>query len=105
MCVRKYPLLEKGGFIWVWMGDHQLADPAKVMDVPWYNNPSWEPSTGYLYVNAHMGLVADNLLDFGHLPFVHPNTVGAVEQANFPTEVKPLTEGVQTDRWYINTPA
>ena len=105
MCVKKYPLIEKGGFIWVWMGDPELADPASVMEVPWHNNPHWAPSKGYLYVKAHMGLVADNLLDFGHLPFVHPNTVGALEQADFPTEVKPLTEGVQTNRWYLNVPA
>lgn len=105
MCVRHYPLVEKDGFVWVWMGEPADADPSQIVDAPWHSDPRWTPSKGYLHVNAHMGLVADNLLDFGHLPFVHPNTVGAVEQADFSTEVRPLAEGVQTDRWYIDVPA
>ena len=105
MCVRHYPLLEKDGFIWVWMGPPAAADAEKVMDAPWHHDPRWAPSKGYLHVQAHMSLVADNLLDFGHLPFVHPNTVGAAQQAAFSTEVTPLPEGVQTDRWYMNVPA
>jgi phenylpropionate dioxygenase-like ring-hydroxylating dioxygenase large terminal subunit len=105
MCVKHYPLVEKDGFIWVWMGNATLADPSQVMDAPWHSDPRWAPSRGYLHVKAHMGLVADNLLDFGHLPFVHPNTVGAVEQAAFATEVKPLADGVLTDRWYVDVPA
>jgi vanillate O-demethylase monooxygenase subunit len=31
--------------------------------------------------------------------------VGAAQQADFATEVTPLADGVQTDRWYINVPA
>jgi phenylpropionate dioxygenase-like ring-hydroxylating dioxygenase large terminal subunit len=105
MCVKNYPLVEKDGFVWVWMGEPAAADPQKILDAPWHSDPAWAPSKGYLYVSAHMSLVADNLLDFGHLPFVHPNTVGAVEQSDFSTKVVPLEDGVQTDRWYIDVPA
>lgn len=105
MCVRHYPLVEKDGFVWVWMGEPTEANPNQIMDAPWHRDPAWAPSKGYLHVKAHMGLVADNLLDFGHLPFVHPNTVGAVEQSDFSTQVTPLSDGVQTDRWYIDVPA
>ncbi|MDI9330349.1 MAG: aromatic ring-hydroxylating dioxygenase subunit alpha [Alphaproteobacteria bacterium] len=105
MCVRRYPLVEKDGFLWVWMGIPEQADTTKIIDAPWAHDPRWAPSQGYLHVHAHMSLVADNLLDFGHLPFVHPNTVGSVQQADFSTQVTPLTEGVQTDRWYIDVPA
>ena len=105
MCVRHYPLVEKDGFLWIWMGQAELADPSKIIDAPWAHDPRWAPSKDYLNVKAHMSLVADNLLDFGHLPFVHPNTVGAVQQADFSTQVTALNEGVQTDRWYIDVPA
>ncbi|MEY2805234.1 MAG: hypothetical protein RL657_2570, partial [Pseudomonadota bacterium] len=101
MCVRRYPLVEKDGFLWIWMGIPEQADESKILDAPWAHDPRWAPSQGYLHVHAHMSLVADNLLDFGHLPFVHPNTVGAVQQADFSTQVTALPEGVQTDRWYI----
>lgn len=105
MCVRRYPLVEKDGFLWIWMGVPEQADPTKIIDAPWAHDPRWAPSQGYLHVHAHMSLVADNLLDFGHLPFVHPNTVGAVQQAEFSTQVTALAEGVQTERWYIDVPA
>lgn len=106
MCVRYYPLVERDGFIHVWMGAPDKADPNRVIDASaWSSSPRWRPSRGYLHVNAHVSLIADNLLDFGHLPFVHPNTVGAAQQADFATEVTPLAEGVQTDRWYIDVPA
>jgi len=106
MCVRHYPLVERDGFIHVWMGDPGKADAERVIDAsPWASSPHWKPSRGYLHVKAHVSLIADNLLDFGHLPFVHPNTVGAAQQADFATEVRPLAEGVQTDRWNIDVPA
>lgn len=105
MCVRRYPLVEKDGFLWIWMGVPEKVDPTKIIDAPWAHDPRWVPSQGYLHVHAHMSLVADNLLDFGHLPFVHPNTVGAAQQADFSTQVTPLDEGVQSDRWYIDVPA
>jgi vanillate O-demethylase monooxygenase subunit len=106
MCVRHYPLVERDGFIHVWMGAPDNADPTRIIDASaWSDSPRWRPSRGYLHVKAHISLIADNLLDFGHLPFVHPNTVGAAQQADFATEVTPLADGVQTDRWYINVPA
>lgn len=105
MCVRRYPVVERDGFVWIWMGDPAKADPASIVPAPWHSDPRWAASQGYLHVKAHMALVADNLLDFGHLPFVHQNTVGAAAQADFGTEVKPKAGGVLTDRWYIDVPA
>jgi vanillate O-demethylase monooxygenase subunit len=106
MCVRHYPLVERDGFVHVWMGEPAAADPSLIINASsWADSPHWKPSQGYLYVNAHVSLIADNLLDFGHLPFVHPNTVGAAQQADFATSVTPLADGVQTDRWYVDVPA
>ncbi len=105
MCVRRYPVVEQSGFIWAWMGNPDNADPTRIIAAPWAHDSRWAPSKGYLHVHAHMSLVADNLLDFGHLPFVHTNTVGAAQQADFSTQVTALTEGVQTDRWYLDVPA
>lgn len=102
MCVRHYPVVQRDGFVWIWMGDPDKADSSAVVPAQWHSDPGWAASCGYLHVNAHMSLVADNLLDFGHLPFVHESTVGSVAQANFATEVKPKPHGVLTERWYID---
>ena len=105
MCVRRYPVVEQDGFVWIWMGDPDKADPSTILSAPWHSDPRWAPSSGYLHVQAHMALVADNLLDFGHLPFVHQNTVGAAAQERFATEVTPQPRGVSTSRWYVDVPA
>ncbi len=105
MCVKHYPLAEQDGFVWIWMGDAALADRTKILPAPWHSDPKWRPSKGYLNVKAHVALVADNLLDFGHLPFVHQNTVGAAGQEAFATEATPRPHGVHTERWYIDVPA
>ena len=34
-CVRAYPVVERHRFIWLWMGDPALADPALVPDMHW----------------------------------------------------------------------
>jgi phenylpropionate dioxygenase-like ring-hydroxylating dioxygenase large terminal subunit len=105
MCVRRYPLVEQDGFVWIWMGDADRADPALIVPAPWHDSPHWAPSRGYLHVKAHQALIMDNLTDFGHLPFVHQNTVGAAGQEAFATEVTPRPRGLRTDRWYLDVPA
>jgi len=34
-CVRAYPVVERDRFVWLWMGDPALADPALVPDMHW----------------------------------------------------------------------
>ena len=38
MCVKHYPLVEQDGFVWIWMGDSTLADPAKILPAPWHSD-------------------------------------------------------------------
>ena len=38
--VHAYPLVERHGFAWIWLGDAALADPAKIPDVHWCDDPA-----------------------------------------------------------------
>ena len=38
-CVRSYPVVERHRFVWLWMGDPALADPALVPDMHWNDDP------------------------------------------------------------------
>ena len=40
-CVRAYPVVERHRYIWLWMGDPALADPALVPDLHWNHDPAW----------------------------------------------------------------
>lgn len=75
--VRSYPVAEHGGWVFVWMGDPELADPASAPD---YHaavaDPDWYAVTGQALVRGGYRLVLDNLLDLSHLTYVHSSTTG-----------------------------
>ncbi len=74
--VRTYPVVERYHWVWIWMGDPALADPAKITDFHWLDDPNWGAKASYLHVEANWQLVVDNLLDLTHLAFVHETTIG-----------------------------
>lgn len=78
--VRAYPVAERSGAIWVWMGDPEAADPATIMDLYFVDAPGWAGTTGYLKINADYQLVIDNLLDLTHGTYLHPDTVGGTRE-------------------------
>ena len=39
--VRAYPLAEKLGFVWIWMGDATLADESLILDIDDFDDPAW----------------------------------------------------------------
>ncbi|MFV0645444.1 MAG: Rieske 2Fe-2S domain-containing protein, partial [Sphingomonadaceae bacterium] len=70
--VEAYPLIERYGMIWIWMGDKSTADPALVPDIPRLEDSAYSWVYGSLEVEANYQLVIDNLLDLSHAEFLHP---------------------------------
>jgi vanillate monooxygenase len=104
--VRTYPVVERYRWIWIWMGDPALADPDKITDFHWLDDPDWGAKASYLHVEANWQLVVDNLLDLTHLAFVHETTIGnmaLVEHAA--VKVKRAQDNVVVTRWIIDQPA
>jgi vanillate O-demethylase monooxygenase subunit len=78
--VRHFPVLERDGLVWVWMGDAARADPALALDLAPILNPARQSIVrGKLRVKAHYQIIVDNLLDLGHVPYLHPQTLGNEE--------------------------
>src|SRR5262252_4448486 len=101
--VRCYPVVERYHWIWIWMGDPALADPAAITDFHWLDDPNWGPKGDYLYVDANWQLVVDNLLDLTHLAFVHDTTIGNLALAEHArVKVARTPDGVAVTRWIIN---
>jgi vanillate O-demethylase monooxygenase subunit len=104
--VKSYPVVERYKWLWIWMGDPALADPATITDYHWLDDPNWGAKTDYLYAQCNWQLVNDNLLDLTHLAFVHETTIGnmaLVEHAAVRVQRTPT--GVQVTRWIIDQPA
>ena len=93
-CVKSYPLIVKNKWVFVWMGDAEKADPAMLPDNYSCDHPDWANVPGYLHYDTPYLLIADNLLDFSHLSYVHANTLGGSEEIAL---AKPLVETVNSD--------
>lgn len=103
--VRSYPVLESGRWVWIWMGDPTLADPALIPDTHALDHPDWRGKPGYMHYDANYLLISDNLLDFSHLSYVHAATLGGSERiAETLPKVERLTRGVKVSRHVANSP-
>jgi len=98
--VRAYPLTERYGLIWIWMGDPALADPAKIVDIPNWGGADWGYNRGpVMLVDCHYLYVVDNLLDPTHVTWVHPASFGDSSCAAVPIETTSAPDGVTAARW------
>ena len=98
--VRTFPVVESHRWIWVWMGDPQKADPDLVPDTQWLDHPEWRSLDGYIHYDVNYLLICDNLLDFSHLSFVHPTTLGGdAAYAAAQPKVDRIDGGVRITRW------
>ena len=88
--VRSFPLTERYGMIWIWMGEHQRADPALLPSLPQIEDPAYSWVHGQVHVTANYELVIDNLLDLSHVEFLHPflASPGNAERTTFRSEQK-----------------
>ena len=65
--VPPYPVVERDSFVWVWIGDPALADPAAVPRAPWLADPRYATVCGMEPLAARWELLVDNLLDSSRL--------------------------------------
>jgi vanillate monooxygenase len=98
-CVRSYPVVERHRFIWLWMGDPALADPALVPDMHWNDNPAWAGDGKTIHVKCDYRLVVDNLMDLTHETFVHGSSIGNDHVAEAPFDVTHGERTVTVTRW------
>ena len=52
--VKSYPVVERYHWLWIWMGDPALADPDKITDYHWLDDPNWGAKGQYLHVKAQL---------------------------------------------------
>lgn len=102
---RAYKLVERHGWVWLWLGAPEAADPAKVPDYHWNESPGWTPVFGYLHVKADYRLLIDNLMDLTHETFVHPTSIGETVVADTPIATKAEGQRVTVSRLMPECPA
>jgi vanillate O-demethylase monooxygenase subunit len=90
--VRKYPLVERGPFVWGWFGTESHADESRIPPTPWLESDGWTSSQDYFQLSGNYVSLHENLLDLTHLSYVHAGSFGTPEYARAPYAVE-STEG------------
>lgn len=78
------PVIERGPWVWVWMGDPAAADESLLPAMAWLDDPAWATVHGVEPLPARAGLLIDNLLDLSHETFLHAGYIGTPEVAETP---------------------
>lgn len=104
--VRTFPLEERYGFIWIWMGD-EPADHARLPDFgELTSGPETAVGFTYMHCKANYEIIIDNVMDLSHIDHVHGEIITTRGQ------LSPLIPKVQetartvSSRWeWKQTPA
>ena len=101
---RSFPVIERFGLVWVWMGDPALVDPARVPAVEKYGEVGWDVlSGGYQYHPSSYINIIENLMDPSHTTFLHANTIGNPLASDTSVTTEKTDQYVLAYRWLTNT--
>ncbi len=102
--VRSYPVAERYGLIWVWMGDAALADSAKLPVIEKYGAPGWELiDGGYQHHPSNYLNIVENLMDPAHTTFVHRMTIGNPSASEEPVKTQRTDDYILAYKWLYNS--
>ena len=99
LSVTPYPLVERYRFVWVWIGEAALADPALIPDFWFCEDPGWAFDGDVYPVACDYRLLVDNLMDLSHETYVHPSSIGQKEIVDSPIDTRLEGEAVVVERW------
>jgi vanillate monooxygenase len=96
--VRRFPTIERYGFIWVWPGEADQADPAKLPHLEWAESPEWAYGGGLYHIACDYRLMIDNLMDLTHETYVHASSIGQKEIDEAPVKTHAEADQIVTSR-------
>lgn len=103
--VVSFPIVERHQIIWIWMGDHALADESQIVDYPYHDQPDkWPHRKEMIPIKSNYMLMVDNLMDLTHLGYLHRKTIGG-NPGNHVTaemETRPTENGAYFIRWMLD---
>ena len=103
--VRSYPVRDRYGLLWIWMGEPAGALTQDVIDIPDHDNPAWHLTPGdRLHCASHDLWLVDNQLDPSQVAWVHRGSFAGAGTDRTPLELSVTDTGVISSRWLLNQP-
>ena len=103
--IRRFPAVERYGFIWVWPGDADLANADAIPHQAWAEHPEWAYGGGHYHIQCDYRLMIDNLMDLTHETYVHASSIGQKEIDETPCKTTVEGQQVVTSRFINNIEA
>jgi vanillate O-demethylase monooxygenase subunit len=76
MLVRAYPVVERDGLVWIWMGEPSRANAREIPDLSYLSDAAhWRTVRSYFHFPFGADLMVDNLMDLSHVEFLHKGTL------------------------------
>ncbi|GGX04315.1 (2Fe-2S)-binding protein [Pigmentiphaga litoralis] len=102
-CVRHFPLVERYGATWIWMGQPDLADSDRIIPVQRFEEDGWAVVWGeYQRHGSHYLNIVENLQDPAHTTFVHPRTIGNPASSDVPILIEEEDDFIVAYRWTVD---
>jgi len=103
---RAYPVEERHGMVWIWMGDAPAAPEA----IPDFGFLEGGPdcllsARDRIVIRAGADLIVENLLDLSHASFLHDGILGSAATVAAQTEVEQHARGLTVRRWMPGVPS
>ena len=86
--VRRYPVVERDLLLWIWMGDPLKAGLMPIPAFVGLDPERFAINRGYMHTPANYELMTDNIMDLGHIEFLHHGLLGSESVRRGATEVR-----------------
>ncbi len=107
--LRSFPIIERGGLIWIWMGPPETATVDALPDTysMGLGAPGWQVEVSPVAaLKGRYSLLIDNLMDLTHVSFIHADTIPAGEQVvKIPNEIMAENGRINVIRKGIGIPS
>lgn len=95
---RAYPLVEKQLLLWIWMGEAERADIKLIPDFLGLDPDHFAINKGYMHTPSNYEFMTDNIMDLGHIEFLHQGLLGSEAVRRADTDVRQDGKTVYSNR-------
>lgn len=86
--VQAYPVEERHMLVWIWMGNPELSDAALIPALDGLDPERFAINRGYMYTPVNYEYMSDNIMDLGHIEFLHRGLLGSEAVRHAEVDVK-----------------
>ena len=107
LAVKPYPLNERAGWVWIWMGAADQADTSLIPDHAelGMEGSGWYPDPGiHIELKANYLLPLENLADATHITYLHHGLIDTGNVAAVPFRLEVGGTKVKVFRDFVNEP-